>query len=255
MRRRRLRSRCRSKVPTSGPGCHGSEPPDRLHTHAQAVSPSVRQPRTHAHTLPGNIFRCSSLPSPAQVLPPSLPASLPPPAHSPRRRRPRQLFHSSPSLSPSYLRVAIPSPPASQPASLCAIYVTRPATDTVTCSAFHFHGLRAATEGLSPSLPLQSPLLDSPPSLPHCLARALPHRKEEAPPPSSVAQVSSGPSGTGLVPALPLFLALSLLPLAPNPSLLHACMATALVSTIEDEETPGQTRRSGQLLKSCLLEA
>ena len=144
---------------------------DFTHTLRQSVRPSGSHARTHTLSQATSsaaapflhLHRCCLPPSPRL------------PAHSPRRRRrrPRQLFHSSPSLSPSYLRVAIPSPPASQPASLCAIYVTRPATDTVTCSAFHFHGLRAATEGLSPSLPLQPPLLDSPPSLTASLVPSL----------------------------------------------------------------------------------
>ena len=87
---------------------------DFTHTLRQSVRPSGSHARTHTLSQATSsaaapflhLHRCCLPPSPRL------------PAHSPRRRRPRQLFHSSPSLSPSYLRVAIPSPPASQPASV-----------------------------------------------------------------------------------------------------------------------------------------
>ena len=112
---------CRSKVPTSRPGCQrASEPPNKLNTHIHAHAGGHRagsHARTHtALAQPGNIFRCSFTCTGAASLCDDRDRR----GAGGRHRSARQLFHSSLSFLPASASVVSrqqhPHPPgASQP--------------------------------------------------------------------------------------------------------------------------------------------
>ena len=139
------------KFPPASQAASKGKPPNRLNTHIHARAGS--HARTHiALTQPGNIFRCSFLHLHRCCF--SLTRSAPAMARRREGGREASIGNYSIRLSHSYLRPSVsvrrrrrspaPATPASHPHSRSAIYVTRPATDSVTWSA---------TEGsLPPSL-------------------------------------------------------------------------------------------------------